>query len=490
MALFDKKNCSVCGARIGLLGGHKLSDGNLCSDCAKKLSPWFSDYRTAAADSIRAQLADREENRKRLAVFKTTKCFGEYGSIIIDEDAGVFAAIEDSAASLFGARKEITDISQIIDRNPDVVRFDQVTDADIEIVQTQREEKQTVNGQEVSYNPKHILYMYMFYAVIRLDHPYISSMRIQLNNDAVQIPNEGERLRNKIGLRLAEYLLDLPIRDVRKTEKIYSNNSLKDVLTRNPYAMPDYSYGFRCSLRNREGIRRYGYYLLMTQEIAETLRNGKTATAAQPSASAVPIRFHVPYLDPDCVGLDLEITGELFADGEGGTEFVQAVAQQALITELQALTAERCSWRDLPAQAGRLTQACSAALAARNIRLTAFSSLRIEPDEYARRKIELLEKKKALESMTPEDLAKQLEEAQKQAQAALEKMTPEERRAAMENAQKFMKEQAAEYKQLMTQAGAAVASPEQPARTVPKFCPNCGSATNGAKFCSNCGTKL
>ena len=26
--------------------------------------------------------------------------------------------------------------------------------------------------------------------------------------------------------------------------------------------------------------------------------------------------------------------------------------------------------------------------------------------------------------------------------------------------------------------------------TVPNFCPNCGSPTNGAKFCSNCGTKL
>ena len=24
----------------------------------------------------------------------------------------------------------------------------------------------------------------------------------------------------------------------------------------------------------------------------------------------------------------------------------------------------------------------------------------------------------------------------------------------------------------------------------PKFCPNCGTKTEGAKFCSNCGTKL
>ncbi len=29
-----------------------------------------------------------------------------------------------------------------------------------------------------------------------------------------------------------------------------------------------------------------------------------------------------------------------------------------------------------------------------------------------------------------------------------------------------------------------------PTGDVPKFCPNCGTATNGAKFCGNCGTKL
>ena len=28
------------------------------------------------------------------------------------------------------------------------------------------------------------------------------------------------------------------------------------------------------------------------------------------------------------------------------------------------------------------------------------------------------------------------------------------------------------------------------AAEVPKFCPDCGTATNGAKFCSNCGRKL
>ena len=39
MGLFDKKYCDVCGEKIGLLGNRKLEDGNLCKNCARKLSP-------------------------------------------------------------------------------------------------------------------------------------------------------------------------------------------------------------------------------------------------------------------------------------------------------------------------------------------------------------------------------------------------------------------------------------------------------------------
>ena len=326
-----------------------------------------------------------------------------------------------------------------------------------------------MNGQQVSYNPKHITYMYTFYAVIRLDHPYIPSMRIQLNNNAVQIPNEGERLRNKIGLRLAEYLLDLPIRDVTKMEKIYSNNSLKAVLTRNPYAMPDYSYGFKCSLRNRQGIERYGYYLLMTQEVLETVKQMKTAPAAPaaPAGSAVRISFSLPYMDPEFGALDIDLSGELSAECALGTEYVQTVAKAAIIGEIQAIAAERCSWRDLSAQGDRLRRACETAFSAQNVRLIAFPTLQIGPDEGARRKIELLEKRKAMAAMTPEEFAKRMEEAQRQAQAAI-----------LQTAENPAGEQTPEK------------AAEQPAQSVPKFCPNCGAPTNGAKFCSSCGTKL
>ena len=45
MGLFDKKYCDICGEKIGLLGNCKLDDGNLCKECAQKLSPWFEERR-------------------------------------------------------------------------------------------------------------------------------------------------------------------------------------------------------------------------------------------------------------------------------------------------------------------------------------------------------------------------------------------------------------------------------------------------------------
>jgi membrane protease subunit (stomatin/prohibitin family) len=46
-------------------------------------------------------------------------------------------------------------------------------------------------------------------------------------------------------------------------------------------------------------------------------------------------------------------------------------------------------------------------------------------------------------------------------------------------------QQASQPVQTNTQASAAASE-----GAGPKFCPNCGTPTNGAKFCSNCGTKL
>ena len=66
MGLFDKKYCSICGEKIGFLGNRQLEDGNLCKDCAKKLSPYLTDRRQSTVEEIRRHLQYREENKRVL----------------------------------------------------------------------------------------------------------------------------------------------------------------------------------------------------------------------------------------------------------------------------------------------------------------------------------------------------------------------------------------------------------------------------------------
>ena len=54
MGLFDKKNCDICGDKIGLLGNRKLDNGNLCKNCAGKLSPWFEERRHSTVEDIKS----------------------------------------------------------------------------------------------------------------------------------------------------------------------------------------------------------------------------------------------------------------------------------------------------------------------------------------------------------------------------------------------------------------------------------------------------
>ena len=270
MGLFGKNNCSVCGGKTGMLGGKKLSDGTLCKECSKKLSPWFDGYKQSSVSDIRDQLEAREENRRELEQFDLSMVFGEFGAILIDERAKKFLVIDNTSDHLFGSAQIVTSLDQVIDRNPDIIDFSQVRDVDIEIRESKREEKQSVNGEQISYDPKHYLYMMSFEMKIEVEHPYIHTIRVKLNNGTVQIHNVGERLKNRPMKMLAEYMLGLPVIDV-KTAALYDNNSLRDRLLRNPYEMPDYAFGFRCSLRNQSALEEYAYFLEMVRIVREIL---------------------------------------------------------------------------------------------------------------------------------------------------------------------------------------------------------------------------
>ena len=172
MGLFEKKYCSVCGEKIGLLGNRKLEDGNLCKDCAAKLSPWFSERRSSTVEQIMEQLRYREANQEELAVFQPTRTVGKYGKIIVDENQKKFI---------------ITHSDNWKNNNPDVLSTSQITGTRKDIIEHKTEEKQKdKEGHLVSYNPPKYTYSYEFKLTVFVNHPYFDDMTLRLSPGPVK----------------------------------------------------------------------------------------------------------------------------------------------------------------------------------------------------------------------------------------------------------------------------------------------------------------
>ena len=273
MGLFSKKNCCVCDAKIGLLGGLKLKDGDLCKDCKKKLSPFFDNAKESTVEDIKEQIVAREENYKKLDELEINKIYGEYGVILIDEKNKKFVVVKDTSSSLFGEQKVVKGIEDVKDKNPDIIEFKDVEDVEVKIVQTNREEKQTINGEQVSYDPKHYTYMINFDIIIKLKHPYIKLMRFSLKEGTIQIYNEGLRRQDDY---ITGFVKDkLGLSRVENKEAHYDihfdNLKMKDLVSMAMQEMPDYSFGFKCTLKNWNDIKEYAYYLALSDEIKTTL---------------------------------------------------------------------------------------------------------------------------------------------------------------------------------------------------------------------------
>ncbi len=177
MGLFSKKSCDICGGNMGLVTDCKVQDGGICKDCKKKLSPWFEGARHTSLADIKKQIADREENRRRMDDFTTTYAFGEVGCILIDEEHKQFVALATTSDTSWGSAKIVTSLDQIKDRNPDIISFSQIEDVKIDEVVNSKEEMRTVDGKQVSYSPKHMTYMASFTIRIKVNHPYISNVK-------------------------------------------------------------------------------------------------------------------------------------------------------------------------------------------------------------------------------------------------------------------------------------------------------------------------
>lgn len=172
MGLFDKKYCDFCGNKIGLLGNKKLEDGNMCKECASKLSPWFSERRHSTKADIGAQLNYREQNRSAVAAFHASRTLGRGTKLLIDDSARKFM---------------VTNASDLEKANPDVLDFSQATGCNLDIQESRNELKtKNADGQSVSYNPPRCEYSYCFTVTIHVNNPYFDEIKFTISNGYIR----------------------------------------------------------------------------------------------------------------------------------------------------------------------------------------------------------------------------------------------------------------------------------------------------------------
>ena len=169
---FEKKSCSICGNEIRLLGNKKLEDGNMCKECAEKLSPFFSERRHSTVAEIEEQLAYREANKEAVAAFNLTRTLGNGRKVLLDENARKFI---------------VSSSSKWREQNPDVMDYSQVTGCTID-VKEQREEirYKGEDGLPKSYEPKRWDIDYNIIVTIHVNSPYFDEIDLRVNESKIE----------------------------------------------------------------------------------------------------------------------------------------------------------------------------------------------------------------------------------------------------------------------------------------------------------------
>ena len=175
--LFEKKDCEICGGDIGLLGNKKLVDGDMCKNCAAKLSPWFTGRKQSTVADIKAQLAYREENAAELQNgFRPTRTLGEYYKMYVMYENGC------------PGKFVISDTEDYAAENADIIRFADVVSWDAHIEDYSDElMRENEAGEEVSYNPPRYEFSYDFYIELELNCPYFDQIRFRINRNTLKV---------------------------------------------------------------------------------------------------------------------------------------------------------------------------------------------------------------------------------------------------------------------------------------------------------------
>ncbi len=167
MGLFDKKQCAICGKSVGMLGSRKVEDGTICTDCVKKLSPFFSERKKSTVAEIKAQIDYREQNRQNLNSFNPTRTFGNGTKVYLDDNQRKFVV---SRRSDFRAE------------NADIIDISQVSNVRYEVEEHRDEIYMDTEDGSRSYNPPRYEYEYEITVYINVNSPYFSEIEFELTD--------------------------------------------------------------------------------------------------------------------------------------------------------------------------------------------------------------------------------------------------------------------------------------------------------------------
>ena len=267
MGLFDKKYCDFCGNKIGLLGNRKFEDGNMCKDCAAKLSPWFDERRHSTKQTLTEQLEAREANKAAVAAFGATRKLGKYTKLVIDEVNRKFM---------------VTSSNNYEKDNPDVFDFSQARGCDLSISESRTELKtKNAEGKSISYNPPRYEYSYNFYATISVNHPYVDDMKFSITNGYIKT---GERRMDgaSTGWRM-DMRMPASLRIQAYNDAIDLGNEIKE-------AVEDMR-----RIANGETPHKASTTGTATGAAGATAAAATAASTAAPATAAPPVKIVCPY---------------------------------------------------------------------------------------------------------------------------------------------------------------------------------------------------
>ena len=272
MGLFDKKYCDICGDKIGLLGNRKLDDGNLCKECAKKLSPWFEERRHSTVDAIKEQLAYREANKAKVRAFQITREFAaDRYHVYIDDTKGQFAIARDMN----------------VDANPDIVDLSQIISCKLDVQQNREEEQyRDKDGNLQDYVPPRYKYSYDYSIKLAVSSPWFDDMDFDLSSSAI---DEQERQQimemENTGNQIVAALTGMPLMNNGYSQPMgMQNNGYGQ-----PMGMQNNGYGQPMGMQNNGygqpmGMQNNGYTQPMNQGMPQ---HGNFAGAVAGVAAAV-----------------------------------------------------------------------------------------------------------------------------------------------------------------------------------------------------------